>query len=174
MKSTKFLIPILFAFVTFASDSVAAPKPKPGTLMIEGELTGTFTISPINVIVPGEFTIVMTVSGELSNLGRVNAIAVGKSAVAEDLSVTPIPPTTVVLVTDSGDTLTARLRWEGEQTEVAGDYELMGVGEIIGGTGRFAKAKGTGTGLSTLSLTTREATLTISGSLSGVKKSAKK
>lgn len=158
----------LIGFLVTATPSFGAK------LSTVGDVVGTVTLDP-PVLAAGTNTYEFEAEGEISNLGHVEFLIFGSSTIDAMLNLTPLPPTTFVAITESGDTLFGIIRWNALTFDVGG-YGLDGTYTIAGGTGQFAKAKGSGTGVGSLSPGTLELTLHLEGTVTEPKapKKAKK
>jgi hypothetical protein len=123
----------IMAVLVFAN-AAAAQHPVP----FKGALKGTYTSTPVPPFPPRFVDVLLTASGQATQLGR---FTLGFPARVDISNVPTVAAGTCTFTAANGDTILAEIIGEG--TAVApGLLRVVDKGKIVGGTGRFAGASG--------------------------------
>jgi hypothetical protein len=109
---------------------------------IQGSLKGSVAFSPTN-ITEGLYSVEVKTDGNLSHLGRSQAIWKGQILLDTNLNVTPMPPASWTITTAHGSS-TGTLTWQARTTSKPGLYTVLGTFQVNGGTDGLMGATGAG------------------------------
>jgi hypothetical protein len=127
------------AAFTFVLDAIPGQR-----LHGTGRGEGTATITPpAEGVLSGNVILIQShLDGTASHLGKL-AIDLNSAGRVIDLTPTPVPPTTVLITTASGATLSGTARWLNRPISFL-KYEVYGPFTITSGTGEFEDVIGQG------------------------------
>jgi hypothetical protein len=131
----------VFTLVTLfaVAPAFAGPKAK----KVKGHLTGGIVFTPPNVAA-GIYGIRVDCTGQLSHLGKCQAVWEGDASVDAEFAATPLAGLGWRITAADGSTMRGDLDWQALNAIVPGIYTVIGHFQLSAGTGRFAGATGTG------------------------------
>lgn len=128
---------------------------------VQGRLAGPFILTEHSA---AQASVDAKVSGKFTHLGRVESTFHTDVELDEDGNLVPVPPSTGMLRTPGGSTLSFTFKWKSE--EVAPNvFAVAGPFETTGGTGLLAGTRWTGDYRARLDLNTRLVVIDGAGTL---------